>query len=68
MAWLLRQVRGQPEEWEQRLRVEEPAELDEYAVGDVEDLQRPGIVPAARRAPSVLAEGGLPVGDGGDES
>src|SRR5947199_3997077 len=57
----------QSEQREEVLGVEEPAELDELPVGDVEDLERPRVVTTATRTGPVLPESGLAVGHGGDE-
>src|SRR4029450_3223048 len=54
--------RRQPEEREQRLRLEEEGELDDLAVLDLEHLERPRVVAAARLARLVLAERGGAVG------
>ena len=60
---------GQPEQREQPLGVEEERELDDPAVGDLEDLQRPGVVAASRLARLVLPERRRAVrGDGRDDT
>src|SRR5215210_4735566 len=53
--------RRQAEEWEQALGVEEERELDDPAVDDLEHLQRPRVIAAARSARLVLPECGRAV-------
>src|SRR5437588_10075427 len=55
------QVRGQPEEREDPLGVQEERDLADAVLPQLEDLERPRVVAAARLARLVLTEGDLAV-------